>query len=157
MDVTRERISRILELREMLPSFQTGFSLVDAAVVRAILESISGLEFSSVISEPRYLNLWQSQVCVHLLWSLHVLMPLVLFVISLVFSALISMPWTVEALSRLSANFASSSSSPAKPRCHQQKGDWLLFCLQCWQSLCDLPRRAFFPNWLKNSKCNLRI
>ena len=37
MDVTRERISRILELREMLLSFQTGFNLVNAAVVCAIL------------------------------------------------------------------------------------------------------------------------
>ena len=54
MDVTRERISRILELREILLSFQTGFSLVNAAVVCAILESISGLEPSSVITEPRY-------------------------------------------------------------------------------------------------------
>ena len=42
MDVTSERISRILELREILLSFQTGFSLVNAAVVCAILESISG-------------------------------------------------------------------------------------------------------------------
>ena len=30
MDVTRERISRILELREILLSIQTGFSLVNA-------------------------------------------------------------------------------------------------------------------------------
>ena len=44
MYVTRERISRILELREILLSFQTGFSLVNAAVVCAILESISRLE-----------------------------------------------------------------------------------------------------------------
>ena len=44
MDVTRERISRILELREILSSIQTGFSLVNAAVAYAILESISGLE-----------------------------------------------------------------------------------------------------------------
>ena len=44
MDVTRERNSRILELRAILLSFQTGFSLVDAAVVCAILKSISGLE-----------------------------------------------------------------------------------------------------------------
>ena len=51
MDVTRERISRILEVREILPSFQTGFSLVNAAVVCAILESISSLEPSSVIFE----------------------------------------------------------------------------------------------------------
>ena len=41
MDVTREHISRILELRKILLSFQTGFSLVSAAVVCAILESIS--------------------------------------------------------------------------------------------------------------------
>ena len=57
MDVTRERISHILELREILLSFQTGFSLVNAIVVCAILESISGLEPSSVMTEPRYLNL----------------------------------------------------------------------------------------------------
>ena len=47
MDVTKERISRILELRDLLLSFQTGFILVNAAVVCAILESISGLEPSS--------------------------------------------------------------------------------------------------------------
>ena len=57
MGVTRERISRILELREILMSIQTGFSLVNAAVVCAILESISGLEPSSVITEPRYFKL----------------------------------------------------------------------------------------------------
>ena len=57
MDVTRECISRILELREIFLSIQTGFTLVNAAVVCAILESISGLEPSSVITEPRYLKL----------------------------------------------------------------------------------------------------
>ena len=89
MDVTRERISRILELTEMLLSFQTRFNLVNAAVVCAILESISGLEPSSVITEPRYLKLViVSSFCPFTLIS--VLMPLVLFVISLVFSALIS-------------------------------------------------------------------
>ena len=41
MVVTSERISRILELREILLSFQTGFNLVNAAVVCAILECIS--------------------------------------------------------------------------------------------------------------------
>ena len=44
VDVTRERISRILKLKEILLSIQTGFSLVDAAVVCAILVGISGLE-----------------------------------------------------------------------------------------------------------------
>ena len=57
VDVTRERITCILELREILFSFQTGFNLVNAAVVCAILESISGLDPSSVITEPRYLKL----------------------------------------------------------------------------------------------------
>ena len=56
MDVTREHISHILELREILLSFQTGFNLVNAAVACAILESISGFEPSSVITEPRYLE-----------------------------------------------------------------------------------------------------
>ena len=93
MDVTMERISRILdlELREILLSIQIGFSLVNAAVACAILQSNSGLEPSSVITEPRYLNLVTvSSFCPFTLT--YVLMPLVLFVISLVFSALISMP-----------------------------------------------------------------
>ena len=52
MDVTREHISCILELREILLSFQTGFNLVNATVVSAILEGTSGLEpSSSVITE----------------------------------------------------------------------------------------------------------
>ena len=91
MDVTRERIGRILEMREILLSFQTGFNLVNAAVVCAILESISGLEPLSIITQSRYLKLVTfSSFCPFTLIS--VLMPLVLFVISLVFSALISMP-----------------------------------------------------------------
>ena len=57
MDVTRERISGILKLGEILLSFQTGFNFVNAAAVCAILESISSLEPSSVITEPRYLKL----------------------------------------------------------------------------------------------------
>ena len=90
MGVTRERISRVLELREILLSIQIGFSLVNAAVACAILESISGLEPSSVITEPRYLKIVTvSSFCPFTLIS--VLMPLVLFVISLVFSALIDL------------------------------------------------------------------
>ena len=91
MDVTRERISRILELREILLLIQTGFGIVSAAVACAILERNSGLEPSSVITKPRYLKLVTvSSFCPFTLIS--VLMPLVLFVISLVFSALFSMP-----------------------------------------------------------------
>ena len=57
MDVTRESIIHISDLREIHLSFETDFTLVNAAVVCAILESISGLEPSSVITEPRYLKL----------------------------------------------------------------------------------------------------
>ena len=91
MDVTREGISRILGLREILLLFKTSFNLVNAAVACAILESISGLEPSSVVTEPRYLKLLTvSSFRPFILIS--VLMPLVLFVVSLVFLALISMP-----------------------------------------------------------------
>ena len=56
MDVRRGRISRILELRKILLSFQIDFNLL-VAVACAILESISGLEPSSLITEPKYLKL----------------------------------------------------------------------------------------------------
>ena len=81
VDVTRERISRILELREILLSFKTGFNLVSAAVVCAVLESISGLEPSSVITEPRDLLVTVSGFCPFTLIS--VLMHSVLVFISL--------------------------------------------------------------------------
>ena len=53
----QESASVVLELTEILLSFQTGFNLVTAAVVSAILKSILGLEPSSIITEPRYLKL----------------------------------------------------------------------------------------------------
>ena len=80
-----------MELKEILLSIQTGFSLVNAAVASAILQSNSGLELSSVITEPRYFKLVVvSSFCPFT--SVSVLMPLVFFASSLVFSALISMP-----------------------------------------------------------------
>ena len=91
MDVIRERISRTLELREIFLSFQTGFNLVNAAVVCAILASFSGLEPSLFITQLRYLKL-VTVSSFSPFTSISVLMPLVLFVNSLVFSALISMP-----------------------------------------------------------------
>ena len=95
MDKTRGRIRRISELREILLSFQAGFNLVNAAVVSASLESISGLELSSVITEPRYLKLVTvSSFCPFTLISLLILQ--------------------VWRLCRHTTNFASSS-SPAKP------------------------------------------
>ena len=88
--VTRERISQILELRDILRSFQTGLNLVSAAVACSFLEGISGLEPSSEATKSRYLKLVTvSSFCP---CTLIYMMPLALFVISLVFSALISMP-----------------------------------------------------------------
>ena len=46
-----------LEAEKIVLSIQTSFSLANATVVCAILESISGLEPLSVITEPRYLKL----------------------------------------------------------------------------------------------------
>ena len=57
MNVTRESISGILELREILLSIQSGLGLVNAAVVCGILESISALEPSPDTTEPEYLKL----------------------------------------------------------------------------------------------------
>ena len=89
IDVTRERISRILELREILLSIQIGFSLVNAAVVCP--GEYLRLGTSSVTAEPRYLKfVTVSSLCPFILIS--VLMLMVLFVVSLVFLALISMP-----------------------------------------------------------------
>ena len=52
MDVTRKHIGRILELRKIILSFEIGFNLVSTAVICAVLESMSGLEPSSVTNEP---------------------------------------------------------------------------------------------------------
>ena len=92
MDVTRERISRIFELRQKLLSVQTGFSLVNAAIACAVLESICGLEPSSVITEPRYLKLKLVTVSSFCPFTFYLCVDATGVVISLVFSALISLP-----------------------------------------------------------------
>ena len=74
--------------------------------------------------------------------SSFVSMPLVLLVISLVFSALISMPQAVEALSRHSTNFASSSSSHAKPSMSLAKRRLLIV----------LPPMLTAPSWSSNGR-----
>ena len=73
IDVTRVHVSCILELRGILLSFPTGFSLVSA-----VLESISGLKPSLVVTEPKHSKpVIVSSLCPFTLIS--VLMPLVLF------------------------------------------------------------------------------
>ena len=85
----RECISFTFDPRDTLLSLQPGFRFVSAAVACAVLERISGLELSSQTTAPRYLKLitvpdFRPFTFISL-W-----MPLALFVISLVFSALIS-------------------------------------------------------------------
>ena len=72
----------------------------------AILARISGLDPSSAMIAPRYLNLL-TQSSFSPLTLMSVLKPLVLLVISLIFSALICMPKAVEVLSRRSTKSAS--------------------------------------------------
>ena len=139
MDVKRERISWILELREILLSLQTGFNLVNAAVVCAVLESISGLEPSSVITEPRYLKLVTfSSFCPFILFS-------VLILLCCLSSAWSSRHWSpCHRLWRLcrGAQLILPVILPLllSPRRHQQSGDWWFLCLWCWQCLHDLLR-----------------
>ena len=86
------------------------FSFVRAAVACAILERTSGLEPSSETTAPRYLKLVTvPNFCPLTFISLW--MSLVLFVISLVFSALISILYLVQVLSRLSTRASSSCCS----------------------------------------------
>ena len=93
--MTSARIRLMLDPEAMLLSFLIGFSLVSAAVVCAILEMISGLDTSSVTTDPSSLKLCTvSSRCP--LAPISSLMPLVLLVVSLVFSALMSTPLEAE-------------------------------------------------------------
>ena len=114
-DVTR--FSHTLELKEILLSFQTGFSHGNAPVVCAVQESISGLEPSSVITEPRYLK-HVTGSSFYPFTSICVLMPLVLFVISLVFSAMWGLCRDAQLILPVLLPLLLSY------RCHQQIRDW---------------------------------
>ena len=122
MNETRERSSRVLDLKELLLSFQTGLNLVNA-VVCVILESISDLELSSDTTYPRYLKL----VTVSSFYSFTVislLMPLVLFLINLVFPELNFMPWAVELCRDVQLILPILPRLLPGRRCHQQSGGW---------------------------------
>ena len=97
----------------MLLSPQMGISFVRAAKACAILERISGLEPSSESTAPRYLRIVTvPSFCPFTFISLW--MPCVLFLISLVFLALISTLYLEQVLSRLSTRASSSCSSSAR-------------------------------------------
>ena len=122
MQMTRKRISSTFDPIDALLSVQMGFSFVRAAVACEIVERISGLEPSSETTAQRYLKLVTvPNFCLFTVISLW--MPLVLFVIGLVFSALISILYLVQVLSRLSTR-VSSSFPQLEHLCHRQTADW---------------------------------
>ena len=106
--------SLILVFRQMFLSLQMGLSFDIAAVVCAARDKISALDPSSVIMEPRYLN-WSTVSSSCPLTLILVEICLSLFVISFVFSALISMSNLEDVSSRFFTKVASSSSLPASP------------------------------------------
>ena len=108
-----ERISFTFQPRDMLLSFQIGFSFVRAVVACEIIKRTAGFEPSCETVPPRCLKLVTvPSFCSLTLISLW--MPMALFVISLVFSALISILYLVQVLSRLSSRVCSSCSSSAR-------------------------------------------
>ena len=113
MEMTREQISFTFDPKDILLPLQMGFSFVRAAVACAVLERTSGLEQSSETTPPRYLKLVTvPNFCPFTFISLSGCYAQ--FVISLVFSALISILYLVQGLSRLSTRASSSCSSSAR-------------------------------------------
>ena len=87
--MTRERIRYTFDPRDLLLSLQTGFSFVRQAGTCAIFERTSGKEPSSERTAPWYLKL-VTVPRFSLFNFIRLWMPLAQFVISVVFSALIS-------------------------------------------------------------------
>ena len=81
-------------LRDMLFCLQIGFGFVRDAVVCSVLERTCGFEPSSETTAPRYLKHVSVSFTLISLW-----MPL--FVITLIFSALMSIPYLVQVWWRL--------------------------------------------------------
>ena len=112
MEMTRESISFTFDPRDMLLSLQIGFSFVRAAVACASIKRTSGLEHHLKQMLLVFVACYGTRFCSSTLIFLW--MPLALFVISLVFSALmISILNLVQVLSRLSTGASSSCSSSA--------------------------------------------
>ena len=125
MDMTRERISFNFDPRDLLLSVCVDFSFARAAVACAIFERTSSFEPSSEAIVPRYLKLVPvrsfSPLTLISLW-----MQFALFVISLVFLALISILYYT--LCRSCKNFLLGSLVLAllqqEHQCHRQTADW---------------------------------
>ena len=136
MDVAKERISLTLELMAMFLSFQMTYSLVTAAVVWAIVEYFRLGSFISSYSSQVFKAMDGLQFLV-VYGNVSLLMPLVSFVIKWVFSALICMPYAVEASSRRFTNLTSSCSCPARPPMSSAKRKFVVV----------LPPILTIPSW----------
>ena len=126
MEMTRACISFTFDPRDMLLSVQFGFSFVRAAVAYLTLETAFGFEPSSEATAPSYKYLKHVTIpsfCLFALISLWT--PLVLFGISLVFSALIYILYLVQVLLSLSTTIGLlvSSLSLLERLCHRQSGN----------------------------------
>ena len=143
MAMTRGCISLILELMAMFLSFQMTINLVTAAVVWAVLESTSGSDPSSDTIAPKHSKL-RTVSSFLLSMVMSVLMPLVLFVISWVFSALICMPYAVEVSSRWFTNWTSSCSCPSRPSMSSAKRKFVIVLPPYWPFLRGQVRQPLF-------------
>ena len=112
MEMTRERFT--FDLRDMLLSLEIGFSFLRAAVflVQPLKESLVKSHHLTQLLQGTVKLVTVTSFCPLTFISLW--MPLALFVISLVFTALISILYLVQFLSRLSTRAFSSCSYLAR-------------------------------------------
>ena len=114
----------------MFLSLQIGFSFVKAAVALAILERTTGLEPSSETSALKVLEACTvPRFCPFTLISLRMLFAM--FVVSLAFSALISILYLVQVLSRLSTRASNSCFSSAWASMPSANCRLVIFCCLC--------------------------
>ena len=130
----------------MLLSLQMGFSFVRAAVACAILQRTSALEPPSETTAPRYLKfVTVLNFCPFTFISLW--MPLALFVISLVFSALIYILYLEQVLSRLSTRASSF------PSCWSRASD-MIRLRKMLKRVGDRRHPCLTPTVVLNHFCN---
>ena len=114
MESISARCNLILCISVMFLSFHMIFNLASAVIVWAVLAAISGFDPLSLMIAPRYLNCFTvSNFAPFTVMSLEI--QLLLFTISFVFSALISIPNFVDVLSSWVTRSESSFSFPAMP------------------------------------------
>ena len=159
LDNQEEHKSNLWAKRDML-IVQDGLK----SLVCAILGSISGLEPWSMPTAPRHSHC-QPRPIFHRWRLMSMLIPFVMLVISLIFSALISMPNGAEGLSRRPNRKVSSSSFPAKPSMSSTKRNLVVVLLSMltvpWRSssasVIILSRKMLKRVGERTQLCSLRV